>query len=67
MSLVMYFFCDVFFSGQANLLEILSEEFSLIKYWVVIIQIVFMVVFIMTNVLDSMDSVDSVSLWFQHL
>ena len=63
----MYFFCNMFFSGQANLLEILSEECSLIKYWVVIIQIVFMIVFIMINVLDSMDSVDSVSLWFQHL
>ena len=63
----MYFFCDVFFPGQANLLEILSEECLLIKCWVVIIQIVFMVVLIMINVLDSMDSVDSVSLWFQHL
>ena len=55
-SLVMYFFCDVFFLGQANLLEILSEECSLIKIiWIVVI---------MTVVLDSMDSV---SLWFQHL
>ena len=63
----MCFFCDVFFSGQANLLEILSEECSLIKCWIVIIQIVFMIMSIMTNVLDLMDSVDSVSLWFQHL
>ena len=60
----MYFFCDVFFSGQASLLEILSEECSLIKHWVVIIQIMLMIMFLMKNVLDSMDSV---SLWFQCL
>ena len=60
----MCFLCDVFFSGWADLLEMLSEECSLIKYWVVIIQLVLMIMFIMPNVLDSMDSV---SLWFQHL
>ena len=52
----MYFFCDVFSLGQANLLKILSEECSLIK--------IIRIVVIMTVVLDSMDSV---SLWFQHL
>ena len=66
MSLVRYFLCVVFFSGWADLLEILSEKCSLIKCWMVIIQIVFMIVF-MVFVLDTMCSVDSVSLWFQRL
>ena len=54
----MYFFCDVFFPGQANLLEILSEECLLIKHWVVIIQMMLRVMFIL-------NLVDSVSLSFQ--
>ena len=54
----MCFFCDVFLPGQASLLEILSEECSLIKHWVVIIQIVLRVMFIL-------DLKDSVSLRFQ--
>ena len=59
-SLVRYFFCAVFSSGQADLLEILSEKCSLIKCWIVIIQIEFSVKFIL-------NLMDSVSLSFQHL
>ena len=57
-SLVMYFFCDVFFPGRANLLEILSEECLLIKHWVVMTRMMFRVMFILSLV-------DSVSLSFQ--
>ena len=60
-SLVRYFFCAVFSSGQADLLEILSEKCSLIKYWMVIIRLVLMLVF-MIRVLDTTSGVDSVSL-----
>ena len=56
----MCFFCDVFFLGQANLLEILSEECSLIE----IIWMVLMILFIMTVILNL---IDSVYLWFQSL
>ena len=61
-SLVRYFFCAVFSSGRADLLEILAEKCSLIKYWMVIIWLVFMLVFNMMNVLDTTSGVDSVSL-----
>ena len=61
-SLVRYFFCAVFSSGQAGLLEILSEKCSLIKYWMVIIRLVLMLVFNVMNVLDTISGVDSVSL-----
>ena len=60
-SLVRYFFCAVFSSGQADLLEILSEKCSLISCWIVIIQLVLMLVF-MIRVLDTTSDVDSVSL-----
>ena len=63
----MYFFCNTFFSGRADLLEMLSEKCSRIKYWMVIIQLVFMLVLNMMNVLGTINGVDSVSLWFQHL
>ena len=62
MSLVRYFFCVVFSSGRDDLLEILSEKCSHIKYWMVIIQLVFMLVLNMMNVLDTINGVDSVSL-----
>ena len=57
-----YFFCAVFSSGWADLLEILSEKCSLIKYWMMIIQLVLMLVFNMMNVLGTTNGVDSVSL-----
>ena len=56
----MCFFCNVFFLGWADLLEVLSEECSLIS----IIGIVFMILFIMFVVLDLRDSI---FLRFQHL
>ena len=60
-SLVRYFFCAVFSSGQADLLEILSGKCSLISCWIVIIRLVLMLVSNMMNVLDTI-GVDSVSL-----
>ena len=59
-SLVRYFFCAVFSSGQADLLEILSEKCSLIHCWMVIIWLVLMLVSILRLI-------DSVSLSFQYL
>ena len=57
-----YFSCAVFYSGWADLLEILSEKCSLITYWMVIIWLVFMI-----RVLVTTGGVDSVSLSFQYL
>ena len=59
-SLVRYFFCAVFFSGRADLLEILSEEYSLIRFWM-------MIIWIMLSVKSILNLMDSVSLSFQHL
>ena len=51
-SLVRYFFCAVFSSGRADLLEILSLQCSLIKCWMVVIRVVFSLVFIL-RLMDS--------------